>query len=245
MDGGIVLVKKALHTIGRVLTSLILIFSIFIMIFTVLSVTMVNKENATLFGYKPYIVLSDSMNTEFQVGDMAVSKQVDPSTLKPGDIITYRSIDPANYGEMVTHKIREETTYEGKPAFITFGTTTGVDDTYPALQENIFGKYVFHLPKMGCFFQFLKSTAGYITLILIPFLVLIILQSIKFVRLFRQYKREQMEEVDTQKAEAQAQLEEARKEREKTEAMLAEMERLKARLEDQDPPDKPQDGANQ
>nr|WP_317413321.1 signal peptidase I [uncultured Solibaculum sp.] len=245
MDGGIVLVKKALHTIGRVLTSLILIFSIFIMIFTVLSVTMVNKENATLFGYKPYIVLSDSMNTEFQVGDMAVSKQVDPSTLKPGDIITYRSIDPANYGEMVTHKIREETTYEGKPAFITFGTTTGVDDTYPALQENIFGKYVFHLPKMGYFFQFLKSTAGYITLILIPFLVLIILQSIKFVRLFRQYKREQMEEVDTQKAEAQAQLEEARKEREKTEAMLAEMERLKARLEDQDPPDKPQDGANQ
>ncbi len=237
--------KKALHTIGRVLTSLILIFSIFIMIFTVLSVTMVNKENATLFGYKPYIVLSDSMNTEFQVGDMAVSKQVDPSTLKPGDIITYRSIDPANYGEMVTHKIREETTYEGKPAFITFGTTTGVDDTYPALQENIFGKYVFHLPKMGYFFQFLKSTAGYITLILIPFLVLIILQSIKFVRLFRQYKREQMEEVDTQKAEAQAQLEEARKEREKTEAMLAEMERLKARLEDQDPPDKPQDGANQ
>lgn len=214
------------------------------MIFTVLSVTMVNKENATLFGYKPYIVLSDSMNTEFQVGDMAISKQVDPSTLKPGDIITYRSIDPANYGEMVTHKIREETTYEGKPAFITYGTTTGVDDTYPALQENIFGKYVFHLPKMGYFFQFLKSTAGYITLILIPFLLLIILQSVKFVRLFRQYKREQMEEVDTQKAEAQAQLEEARKEREKTEAMLAEMERLRARLEDQDPPDKPQDGAN-
>ncbi len=236
--------KKALHIIGRVLTTLILIFSIFIMIFTVLSVTMVNKENATLFGYKPYIVLSDSMNTEFQVGDMAISKQVDPSTLKPGDIITYRSIDPANYGEMVTHKIREETTYEGKPAFITYGTTTGVDDTYPALQENIFGKYVFHLPKMGYFFQFLKSTAGYITLILIPFLLLIILQSVKFVRLFRQYKREQMEEVDTQKAEAQAQLEEARKEREKTEAMLAEMERLRARLEDQDPPDKPQDGAN-
>lgn len=82
-------------------------------------------------------------------------------------------------------------------------------------------------------------------MILIPFLLLIVLQSVKFVRLFRQYKREQMEEVDTQKAEAQAQLEEARKEREKTEAMLAELERLKSRLEDQDPPDKPQDGAGQ
>lgn len=102
--------KKTLQVIGRVVTALILIFSVFIMIFTVLSVTMVNKENATLFGYKPYIVLSDSMNTEFQVGDMAISKQVDPSTLQPGDIITYRSIDPANYGEMVTHKIREATT---------------------------------------------------------------------------------------------------------------------------------------
>lgn len=98
-----------------------------------------------------------SMQDTFAVGDLTVSKKVDPQTLQPGDIVTFESIDPANYGEIVTHKIREITTYEGKQAFVTYGTTTGVDDAYPALFENVVGEYVFKLPKMGYFFNFLKS----------------------------------------------------------------------------------------
>ena len=216
--------KKALDIAVRIITTVILIFSVCVMIFTVISVNTVGKD-ADFLGYKPYIVLSDSMRDTFAVGDLSVSAQADPETLEPGDIITFASIDPSNYGAVVTHKIREITEYEGEPAFVTYGTTTGVDDSYPVPFDNVIGEYKFRLPKMGYFFEFLTTPAGYVTVILIPFLVLIALQGAKFFRLVRQYRAEQQAELDTQRAEAAAELEEARK-------MKEELERLKAQLQD-------------
>lgn len=125
---------------------------------------------------------------------------------------------------MITHKIREITTYEGGLAFVTYGTTTGVDDAYPVPADKVLGKYVFRLPKMGYFFEFLRTTAGYVTVILLPFLVLIGLQLFRFVRLARQYKAEQREELAAQ----QAKLEE---EQQKNQAMREELERLKAQMD--------------
>lgn len=216
--------KKALHIASRVVTILILIFAVAVMLFTVISVNTVGKD-ADFLGYKPYIVLSDSMKDTFAVGDLSVSVQTDPETLEPGDIITFTSIDPSNYGTVITHKIREITEYEGEPAFVTYGTTTGVDDSYPVPFDNVIGEYKFRLPKMGYFFEFLTTPAGYVTVILIPFLVLIALQGAKFFRLVRQYRAEQQAELDTQRARAAAELEEARR-------MKEELERLKAQLQD-------------
>lgn len=217
--------KKALDIAVRIITTVILIFSVCVMIFTVISVNTVGKD-ADFLGYKPYIVLSDSMKDTFAVGDLSVSKTVeDPGTLEPGDIITFTSIDPSNYGAVITHKIREITEYEGEPAFVTYGTTTGVDDSYPVPFDNVIGEYKFRLPKMGYFFEFLTTPAGYVTVILIPFLVLIALQGAKFFRLVRQYRAEQQAELDTQRAQAAAELEEARR-------MKEELERLKAQLQD-------------
>lgn len=67
--------------------------------------------------------------------------------VKPGDIITFRSIDPANYGEVVTHKVQELTSYEGKDAYVTYGTANESADSYPALKEKVIGQYRFRLPK--------------------------------------------------------------------------------------------------
>ena len=220
--------KKALAIAGRVLTVLLLVFAVFVMVFTVISVNTVGKADADFLGFKPNIVLSDSMQDTFAVGDLEISKKVDPATLAAGDIITFRSIDPANYGSVVTHKIREVTTYEGGLAFVTYGTTTGVDDAHPVPADRVLGKYVFRLPKMGYFFEFLKTPAGYVTLILLPFLVLIGLRAVRFVRLARQYRAEQREAAAAQ----QAQLEE---EQRKNQEMREELDRLRAQLSGEAP----------
>lgn len=217
--------KKALNIAGKIVTILILIFAILVMIFTVISVNTVGQDKSSLFGYKPNIVLSDSMQDTFEVGDLEISKQMDVSTLEVGDIITFTSIDPASYGSVVTHKIRAITKYEGEPAFVTYGTTTGVDDPYPVPFDNVIGQYQFRLPKMGYFFQFLKTPAGYFTVILIPFLLLIVLQAVKFFRLAKQYKAEQQAEIAAQRAEAQAQLQEAQQ-------MKEELKRLREQMLD-------------
>ncbi|MEG0155941.1 MAG: signal peptidase I, partial [Lachnospiraceae bacterium] len=121
---------KALKVIKTVAVWLIGVIAVAMMVFTIVSVTTFDRTDRDLFGYKAFIILSDSMSkTDFNAGDLALVKEVEPSTLKEGDIIAYTSQNTANYGETVTHKIRTLTTdANGEPGFITYGTTTNTDD---------------------------------------------------------------------------------------------------------------------
>ena len=221
----------AIGIVRRVVTILLFAVTVVIMVFTVFSVMNFNKNEGRAFlGYRFYIVASGSMWSEFQPGDVIASKQAaDPAALGESDIITFRSIDPANYDETVTHKIREKTTYEGKPAFITFGTTTDVDDAYPALAEKVMGVYTFRIPKAGYAIQFLKTPAGYFSVIFAPFLLLILFEGLRFFSLIKKYRREQLAEIEEEKAQAAA-------ERLRAEDMLKEIAELKAQLSNKSDP---------
>ncbi len=155
---------KALKVIGNILVWLIVTAAVCMMIFTVVSVSTFDRADRSLFGYKAFIVLSDSMSkTDFGAGDLVLIKEVDPSTLKEGDIIAYTSQNTSNYGETVTHKIRKLTTdANGEPGFVTYGTTTDTDDETVVTYPYVLGKYSSRIPKVGTFFRFLKSTPGYI-----------------------------------------------------------------------------------
>lgn len=216
---------KALKVIRSILVWLMVALAVGMMIFTIVSVSTFDRADRNLFGYKAFIVLSDSMSkTDFNAGDLVLVKEVDPSTLKEGDIIAYTSQNTANYGETVTHKIRSLTTdAAGEPGFITYGTTTDTDDETVVTYPFVLGKYQLRIPKVGTFFQFLKTTPGYIVCILIPFLVLILMEGIRCIRLFCRYKAEQ-------KAELQAERDQIAAERTETQRMMKELLELKEQM---------------
>ena len=217
--------KKVLNIIKNIFVWLMVALAACMMIFTVVSVNTFDRSDRSLFGLKAFIVLSDSMSkTDFDAGDLVLVKEVDPSTLKEGDIIAYTSQNTSNYGETITHKIRKFTTdANGEPGFITYGTTTDTDDETVVTYPYVLGKYKTNIPKVGRFFMFLKTTPGYIVCILIPFLLLILIQGLNCIRLFRRYKLEQMAEMK----EERAKIEEERAESQK---MMAELLALKAQL---------------
>lgn len=218
--------KKALQIIKTTMVCLIVALAVFMMIFTVISVTTFNRNDRDLFGYKAYIVNSDSMAaTDFDAGDLILVKEVPPATLKEGDIITYISQNSESFGEVITHKIRTLTTdAEGNAGFITYGTTTGEDDLTVVTHPYVLGKYASHLNGVGTFFNFLKTPQGYIICIFIPFMLLILYQGINCIRLFRRYKQEQTEAMEAEKAQIE-------KERAENAKMLEELQALKAELE--------------
>jgi len=217
--------KKALSVAERVLSIILVIAALAVMIFTIVSVLTFNRTDRNLFGYKAMIVLSDSMSaTDFSAGDLVLVKYVDPATLQPGDIIAYESTNTESFGEVVTHKIRSLTTdANGKPGFITYGTTTNTDDEQIVTYEYVIGKYEKHIPKVGTFFNFLKTTPGYIICILVPFSVLIFFRVLDTVKAFRVYKAEQMAELQKEKDSLKAQAEENQR-------MMAELLALKAQM---------------
>ena len=194
--------KKVLNIIKNIFVWLMVALAVCMMIFTVVSVNTFDRSDRSLFGFKAFIVLSDSMSkTDFDAGDLVLVKEVDPATLKEGDIIAYTSQNTSNYGETVTHKIRKLTTdANGEPGFITYGTTTDTDDETVVTYPYVLGKYETNIPKVGRFFMFLKTTPGYIVCILIPFLLLILIQGLNCIRLFRRYKLEQMAEMKEERA---------------------------------------------
>ena len=217
--------KKALNIVKKILVTLVFLVAVAMMVFTIVSVTTFDRTDRNLFGYKAFIVLSDSMSkTDFKAGDLILVKEVDPSTLQAGDIISYESTNTDNYGEVVTHKIRSLTTDEnGQPGFITYGTTTDTDDQNVVTYPYVLGKYQRRFVNVGSFFQFLKTTPGYYVCIFLPFMLLIVVQAINSVKLFRQYKAEQLEEVQAERDQLKA-------EREASQKMMEELVALRKEL---------------
>ncbi len=227
--------KKILNIALKVVTLLILAFTIFIMLFTVITVTTVDKNDRSIFGYKFYIVQTDSMSlsdknahldVHFDAGDIVIIKNVDdPTALESGDIISFLSTNSVSYGETVTHMIREpKKDPNGKTiGYVTYGTNTDTNDEALVEPEYVLGKYAGKLAGVGTFFAYLRSTPGYIVCILVPFTLLILYNGVNCIRLFKQYKKEQTAELEAEKAEIAA-------EREQNAQMMKELLELKAQL---------------
>ena len=228
--------KKIMNIALKVVTWLLVAFTVLMMIFTIVTVTTVDRNDRSIFGVKFYIVQTDSMSksdlnadmdVHFNAGDMVIIKNVeDPRALQAGDIIAFMSTNSVSYGETVTHMIREvKKTEDGKVlGYVTYGTNTGTDDEALVEPEYVLGAYSGKLPALGNFFAFVKSTPGYIVCILVPFLLLILYNGVNVIRLFRKYKREQMEAM-------QAERDKIEEERAEAQRMMQELLALKAQLD--------------
>lgn len=219
--------KKVGNIIKNIIVWAVALVAVGMMIFTIVSVSTFNRNDRQLFGYRAYIVLSDSMSkTDFDAGDLVLVKEMkDYSALKEGDIISYISQNTENYGEVVTHKIRRVTIdASGQPGFITYGTTTDTDDETVVTYPYILGKYTNHIPNVGTFFQFLKTPQGYFVCIFIPFMLLILYQGLNCIKLFRRYKQEQFAEMEAERNKIEA-------ERAENQKLMEELKALKEQLD--------------
>jgi len=227
--------KKILSIISKVFTWIVVAITVVIMGFTIFATTTFDKNNRSIFGIKFYIVKTDSMSKSdknandkihFNAGDLIIVKNVkDKKSLKKGDVISFQSLNEESFGETITHMIYD-CVYDIEGNLIgykTYGTNTGTVDESVVQPEYVMGKYIGKLPNVGHFFRFLKTTPGYIVCILIPFMILIIYQGVNCVKIFRKYKKQQLEEINAEKAKIE-------EERRASADMLKQLEELKAQL---------------
>ena len=145
----------------------IIILIILIPILFVNGVILVNSfihpdEIPSFFGWKPFIVLSGSMETEIDAGDVAVVRETDTASLKKGDIIAFKS------GEIViTHRIYDIIQEEGETRYITKGDNNNTEDTIKVEHEYILGKEILTIPQLGKVMQLLNNKIILLIIILI------------------------------------------------------------------------------
>ena len=229
--------QKILNIAVKVAVALLIAFAIFIMIFTIVTVTTVDQNERSIFGHRFYIVLTDSMSeseenahmdVHFNAGDIIITKNVkNPYALKEGEIISFISENTDTYGKTITHMI-ESVVYDdrGEISYKTMGTNTMEVDEAQVLPEFVLGTYAGKIPYLGTFFNYTKTVPGYILCILIPFVLLILYNVVNFARLFKRYKDEQKAVLAQEREEVEAQ-------RRRNEELLAQLQAMGVEL----PPD--------
>lgn len=125
--------------------------------------------------FNAYVVLSGSMLPSIQIKDIVVTKKVAEEELEIGDIITFISPDPRFGGISVTHRIIDKYYDEssGNYSYRTQGDNNNVADSALVPNNNILGKVILKIPKLGYLQDILSSKGGLIIVVLIPCLVIL------------------------------------------------------------------------
>ena len=124
-------------------------------------------------GYKSFLVQSGSMEPAIMTGDIIIIRSYE-NYLK-NDTITFHGSE----GRVVTHRIVDIVKKDGKNYFSTKGDANRSQDEDSITQDQIMGKVVLVIPKLGYLVAFSKSLPGLIILALFPAVLFILDELLK------------------------------------------------------------------
>ena len=136
--------------------------------------------------YGAYVIVSGSMEPLIKVRDAVIIKRASIDNIKIGDVVTYRSTDPAFNGILVTHRVVSIDEKNGEKIFITKGDHNETIDRTPVSFNQIQGKVVMRVPKIGYIKYFLVEYYGWIIAVVVPSVCVI---GYDIVKLFKGIKK--------------------------------------------------------
>ena len=165
--------NKVLKIIGNILY--VLLFIIVLLMLVVVILQRVSDNSISLGGYRLFTVATGSMEPEYNVGDILLSKQVDINEIKVGDDVVYRGEEGSFKDKIVTHRvisIREE---NGEKKFTTQGIANTEED--PEIDSSqIYGKVIYKVKTLSFIGQIAKNLYVFYFIIFIPIAIIIFRQ---------------------------------------------------------------------
>lgn len=200
--------QKKKSKISRIIKGIILLLLFAVLMINVYVIIQAKtKPNSvpSVFGYKPFIVLSGSMETEIYVGDLVFVKEVDASSLQVDDIIAFR--DSENL--VTTHRIVNVINTNEDVCFETKGDNNNVKDDSIVCSDNIEGKYQTKIAKIGSMILFIQEPIGFSIMMMCILIVCVfayLLENNKInqqIELENEEERKEFEEFKREKARKQ------------------------------------------
>ncbi len=206
--------KKWYQRFGNWLFILLLVILIPILAINIYIMVQASQDDnkvPSVFGYKPFIVLSGSMETEIHIGDLVITKEVDPATLKKDDVIAFR--DEEN--TVTTHRIIDITEINGTSYFVTKGDNNNTQDQNLVEYDDVEGIYIGRIIGIGnILYELSKPT----TIIIVVFGVTIIFALLFHISNKKLKTQEELEFLEYKKMKEQQEKQEEVKEVNKKES---------------------------
>lgn len=129
-----------------VIVACIILIPILLINLSIMFQAQTNKDAVpSVFGYKPFIVLSGSMESEIFRGDLVITKIIEPEDLKKDDVIAFRDAE----NTVTTHRIIDIVENNGTKYFITKGDNNNSQDKNLVEYSDVEGLYITRIPGIG------------------------------------------------------------------------------------------------
>jgi signal peptidase I len=165
--------NKAFKIIYGIIKTFVFIFLVIYLLFVIVQRI---TNNSSILGYRMFTVATGSMEPVYNVNDVILVKETDPSTLRVGDDIAYLGNRDAVKGLIVTHRIvKIEILDDNKVHY----TLKGVNNKYedPSITEDqILGKVLGKVYVVNFINHVVKNIYGFFFLVFCPLVLVIFLE---------------------------------------------------------------------
>lgn len=157
--------KQKINRILFILLYILLIPTILFSLFLIIIELGNSKEGPSFFNIELYTVISESMSPRLNINDIVIVKKgYEIESYKKGNIITF-----IRANEVITHRIERVISADMRPAFITKGDNNKVEDEDLVKYEDIIGKVVLTMPKVGALVNLLKNKLFFVSILCLLF----------------------------------------------------------------------------
>lgn len=98
-----IVIKKVAKIVLKILYQILVI--ICLIVAAVIILQKVTASNKSIAGYRIFRVITGSMEPEYDIGQVAISKEVDPNSIKVGDDIVYLGTYGEYSGKIIMHSV--------------------------------------------------------------------------------------------------------------------------------------------
>ncbi len=138
--------NEKLKRIWNIASTVLVIFVVICAIFLM---------GSRLLGFRVFTVVSGSMEPKYNTGDLIYVKEVDPESVKVGDVITFVVNEDLVVATHRVIRIDQE-----NRRFYTKGDANELEDTSPVHFNNLIGAPKFSVPLLGYVSTFVQNPPG-------------------------------------------------------------------------------------
>jgi len=225
------MVRKVVKTIVNVVCVLLIVFSV-IALLTVLFAR--NGRAPKMLGFSAFRVLTGSMEPTYPIDCMVLVKEVDPSEIKEGDVISFYSQAEEIQGSINTHRVIGVYDIDGKKCFETKGDANPAPDDVLVSEEYVIGEVVGSSMLFGKIVHLTSNPLIFGVFIIIPIFVIMIMNIVQAVRTAKELQKEETEKMLRERENQTMAPSNHKDETIDPDALRAEIDRIKAEIREKE-----------
>lgn len=182
------ILKKILSILKKLVDIAITTFVILFVV--VVCLQRFSNNEFSLFNYRIFSVVSGSMVPMYNVGDVLISKEVEPNEVEIGDAVSYLGESGSFKGKVITHQVVDiEKNVDDEFVFHTKGLANIIED--PIVHESqLYGVVVRKAYLLSFVYRVVGTKLGLFLFVIIPILYIVSSEMIGFMLEKEEKRRE-------------------------------------------------------